>query len=154
MIPTHSVHSPADAQLHRNDRGVGAALAAACRVPGAAASDGSAPMGENACGGPGATGAVSGSGPGAAVTCAKGWRDSLESLRASIRIGEMMSTVINSLNPRISTPGSTRVEAGRLQFCKTRLAALAIIAGNLAPRKRFASIRRRPIDPNLQNPTA
>ena len=29
MIPTHSVHSPADAQLHRNDRGVGAALAAA-----------------------------------------------------------------------------------------------------------------------------
>src|SRR5208337_592435 len=57
-----------------------------------------------------AAGAVSGAGPGAAVICANGWRASLDSLSASIRIGDTMSTAITSLTARIPSPSATREE--------------------------------------------
>src|SRR3984957_16968576 len=110
-MPAHSVQVPGAPQVHRNARGVGATLAKTFGVnPGAAASEGSAPMVENACGAPGAKGAGTTTGPGAAVTWAKGCRASLESLSARIRNGDTMRTVITnlSLTARISSPSISR----------------------------------------------
>src|SRR5260370_29944102 len=110
-MPAHSVQVPGAPQVHRNARGVATTLAAANGVkPGAAASEGSAPIVENACGAPGAKGAGTTTGPGAAVTCAKGCRASLESLSARIRNGDTMRTVIAnlSLTARIPSPSISR----------------------------------------------